>query len=433
MVQNSAVKEFKIMGMSLPYFIVLAIIVIGSSYMGYLPGGMAGIIPYMMIMGAVLRIIGDNIPIVKDYLGGGSMVVLFGSSALVYFGLIPEKIVTQASDFLMGGGFINLALAALIIGSIFGMSRKLLSRAIVLYLPCIFGGLIVALLLVGAVGAVIGYGFKDAILYIGIPIMGGGTSAGAVPLSQMYAGILERDAGEMLSIMTPAVGLGNAVAIIAGGLLNKIGKTKPSLSGNGNLVKSKDVSLAVDKAKADKPVDDLSKFGIGIAVSILFLIVGTFIQKLLFPQIHAYAWMVIVGVLVKISGIIPEDIEESAHLWYMFVVKNFTQLLLVVLGLALIDIGAVFAAISIQYLILVIVTIFGAVIGSGLVGQLVGFYFVESSITAGLCMANMGGSGDIATLGAADRMELMPFAAVSSRLGGSIVLIIAGFLLQFFV
>lgn len=431
--QNSVVKEFRIMGMKLPIFTLLAVVVIGSSYFGYLPGGMAGIIPYMMILGAILRLIGDRIPIVKDYLGGGSMVVLFGSSALVHYGLVPAEISAQAKEFLLGGGFINLALAALIIGSIFGMNRKLLKRAIGLYLPCIFGGLIVSLLLVGTVGAVIGYGFKEAILYVGIPIMGGGTSAGAVPLSQMYGSILEVDSGEMLSIMTPAVGLGNAVAIIMGGLLNKLGKTRPSLSGNGNLVKSKNVELAVDKTKSEKPITDISKFGVGIAFSILFLIVGVVIQKVIFSQIHAYAWMVIVGVIVKISGLVPEDVEEAAHMWYMFIVKNFTQLLLVVLGLALIDIAAVVSAITIKYLILVVVTIVGATIGAGLVGQLVGFYFVESSITAGLCMANMGGSGDIATLGASDRMELMPFAAVSSRLGGSIVLILAGFLLQFFI
>ena len=72
----------------------------------------------------------------------------------------------------------------------------------------------------------------------------------------------------------------------------------------------------------------------------------------------------------------------------------------------------------------------GAIIGSGIVGRLVGFYFVEGSITAGLCMANMGGTGDVAVLSAANRMELMPFAQISSRIGGAFIMILASILLQ---
>ena len=75
-------------------------------------------------------------------------------------------------------------------------------------------------------------------------------------------------------------------------------------------------------------------------------------------------------------------------------------------------------------------TVLGAIIGSALVGRLVGFYPVESAITAGLCMANMGGTGDVAVLSAANRMELMPFAQISSRIGGAFMLILASVLLQ---
>lgn len=73
-------------------------------------------------------------------------------------------------------------------------------------------------------------------------------------------------------------------------------------------------------------------------------------------------------------------------------------------------------------------TVLGAIVGSWVIGKLVGFYPIESAITAGLCMSNMGGSGDIATLGAANRMELMPFAQISSRIGGAIIIVIASIL-----
>lgn len=90
-------------------------------------------------------------------------------------------------------------------------------------------------------------------------------------------------------------------------------------------------------------------------------------------------------------------------------------------------------AASIQNVIVAFMIVLGAIIGSAAMGWLVGFYPIDSAVTAGLCMANRGGNGDLAVLGAAKRMELMAYAQLSSRLGGGIILVIASFLFAFFL
>lgn len=110
--------------------------------------------------------------------------------------------------------------------------------------------------------------------------------------------------------------------------------------------------------------------------------------------------------------------------------KNWTSALLVGIGMSMIDLGAVARAISPMYLLLVLVVVGGVAFGAGLGGKLVGFYSIESAITAGLCTTNMGGTGDIAVLSASKRMELLPFAQISTRICGALILIVASILVQ---
>lgn len=456
---------YKLYGMPWYYFAIFAVIILFLTYVplglkpeefmakSNLPAGMLGMFALMIVLGTIFNEIGEKTPIVRSYLGGGAIVTIFATSALVYFKLLPTSIVeaglnattgavkitgSMQTFFATTGGFLDWYIAALITGSILGMNRKLLAKASARFLPAILGGVIVSLFLAWLVGAVIGYGGVKAMLLIGLPIIGGGMGAGAVPMSQIFESF---DYQGALNVMVPAVAIGNTLAIVCSGLLPKLFK-KEKFNGNGALMKTagdpREYELS-DEELQEREKIDIKNLGVGILVSAAFFCFGIIVNKLallvdpsktFLGNIHAYAWMIIAVAVCKIARLLPNKLEIACHQFFQFMSKNLTAMLLVGIGAVYVTLGDVIKAFSIQYLVLCLVTVVGAIVGAGVVSHFVGFYPVEGAITAGLCMANMGGTGDVACLSAADRMELMPFAQISSRIGGAFILLLSTLLLS---
>ncbi|NCC97506.1 MAG: citrate:sodium symporter, partial [Synergistales bacterium] len=133
-------RSFTIGGMSPILFGVAMALVIAAVAFGKLPKGMIGAFAVMMTLGAIMDVIGSKTPLVNEYLGGAPLVCIFGTAAMVYFGIMPEGTAKIVSDFMKGGGFLDFYIAALICGSILGISSDLLIKAGVRYaIPLIAG------------------------------------------------------------------------------------------------------------------------------------------------------------------------------------------------------------------------------------------------------------------------------------------------------
>lgn len=409
-------SQWRIFGMPLPLFSLIALVMVAAIYLEVLPKGMIGAFLVTMILGELFGFIGDRLPIVKSYLGGGAIFAIFGAAALVYAGALPAGISDNVTTFMKSGGFLNFYIAALITGSILGMDSKILVKVGSRFALPLIAAVLFACLFAVAMGSLLGFSAQDAVVVITLPIMGGGMGAGAVPMSQIYEQLLGQPASYYISILVPALALGNVFAIIIAGLLDGLAKRIPGLSGDGQMMPG------VEITERNTPVD-INKLGIGLLIALTFFTAGNILGA--FVPLHPYALMIILVAIVKISNLMPEFATDAASHWFKFVAKNWTFALLFGIGIAYTDLGQVIDAISITYVLIVFAVVAGAAFGAGLLGKVVGFYPVESAITAGLCMANMGGTGDVAVLSAAKRMQLMPFAQISSRLGGALILLIS--------
>ncbi|SDG81339.1 Na+/citrate or Na+/malate symporter [Vibrio xiamenensis] len=409
-------------------FALSAVVIMVATIENKMPSGLIGALGVMAVVGYILNLVGNKTPIINQYFGGGAIVVIFGSSYIFHSGLIPADTVTTVTTFVKGGGFLSFFIASLVTGSILGMETEVLKKAALKYIPVIFGGVACAFLFAGLVGAILGEGFFNSIMLIALPIMGGGMGAGAVPLVEIMKGSTDMSTEALMSKMVPALAIGNAVAIVMAGLLDKLGNAVPSLTGNGKLMREQLDKPAQEEHDAPASVQAL---GVGALLAITMFLVGTLLSSVI--EMHPYALMILFVAFVKISGVMPRELERAAHAWSTFVVNNLTPALLVGIGVVYTNLDQIVMALTWTNLAMVVATVMGAIVGSALVGRLIGFYPIEAAITGGLCMANMGGTGDVAVLASCKRMSLMPFAQISSRLGGAFMLILATFILELFL
>ena len=416
-------KANTIAGFSIPLYLGILALVVVCMYMDCLPAGLVGGMIALMVLGEGLNFLGNHTPVVKTYLGG-SVICILGAAVIQALGLIPEQTHEILDNFVNKEGFLVFYISALITGSLFNIDRGLLIRATVKLLPTAVISLAVGVILSGLLGMVMGDSFLEGILYIGIPMTSGGMTAGAVPLSAMYSSVLGTDAGQILTRIAPATVLGNCVAIIFGGLANNIGERKPSLTGMGCLVND---GHEVKKQPPMKPTFAL--LCTGLIISMAFYELGALCHHFI-SIVPTYAWMIVAVVIVKGTGILSERLEDAAREWGQFAIHSWTAAALTGIGATLIDLKTILHTITPFYLLSVVLIVGAITLTAGLIGIKMGFYPLESSIAAGMCTTNMGGSGNVAVLSSSKRMELLPFAQIVTRSCGALMLTIGGVLIQ---
>ena len=139
--------------------------------------------------------------------------------------------------------------------------------------------------------------------------------------------------------------------------------------------------------------------------------------------------MVILIIAVKTLRLMPQQLEDAACHWGDFAIKAWTAAALFGIGVTLIDLETISHNMTLYYFLTVLVVelvITGVAAGAG---KLIGFYPLESAV-CGMCSTNMGGSGNVAVLSGAHRMELLPFAQIITRGCGALMLTIGGILVH---
>nr|WP_025681619.1 2-hydroxycarboxylate transporter family protein [Paenibacillus massiliensis] len=421
----SKVLGFKIGVIPLPIYILLGIIIFAAAALGQLPNDMIGGLAVIMIMGVLLSYLGFNLPLLKN-IGGPAILSLMVPSFLVFWNVLNPPIVDSVHTLMKTSNFLYLYIACLVAGSITGMNRQtLISGFIRIFIPMMAGT--AAAVLVGlGVGMMFGYTAHRTLFYIIVPIIGGGVGEGILPLSIAFSQILGGESGSYVAQMIPAAVIGNVFAIIGAGLLKKMADKNPAITGNGVLVKEKN-GQKLGGSSYDSEKIDFPLMGAGLLFACSLFITGSLLSP--FVGIPGPILMIFGAALLKICKLLPYKIEQGAYQLYKFVSGTLTWPLMVGLGILYIPLEDVAALLSVSYVITCASVIAAMIITGYFVGKWVRMYPVEAAIVTG-CRGGLGGTGDVAILSASGRMELMPFAQISTRIGGALTIVAATLLIS---
>ncbi|WAL81935.1 2-hydroxycarboxylate transporter family protein [Pandoraea sp. XJJ-1] len=423
---QSLVSKFTVGGMPLPMFVAIALITGLAAATGRLPPDMIGGFAVLMIAGMLLGQIGGAIPLVK-HIGGPAIFCLFVPSALLGYGLMDAPILTAIKVTMKTANLQYLYIACLVAGSMLGMKRKILIQGFLrMFVPLLIGTL--AAIAAGCLaGLCFGLSPWHTFFYIVMPILGGGIGEGILPLSIGYAEITGQTQGHLIATMVPAALIGNVVAILCAGLLKRFGEKHTQYNGRGTLVRSGEDRALLD-GQSDEPALDLPLMGLGLLLACTLFILGGLLAPI--TGIPGPVLMIVAAAVLKVARVIPAKMETGAYQMYKFMSTNLTFAILVGLGTLFVSWDKLVGAFSTAYFVICAVTVIAMVASGFVVGMWLKMFPVESAIVTA-CHSGLGGTGDVAILSSSDRMGLMPFAQISTRIGGAGMVVIATLLMKF--
>jgi malate:Na+ symporter len=407
------------------YAILLGVIMYFVAAGGKLPSDINLSIAVLAVGGFTCAELGNRLPFIRQ-VGGAAILATFIPSVLVYLHWLPASLVTSVSDFTVSTNFLYLFIAAIIVGSILGMDRHVLLRGFLKIFVPLAAGSVAAALVGTAVGTALGLGARQSLFFIVVPIMAGGVGEGALPLSVGYAAILHASQGELFAQVLPIVMLGSLTAILLAGALDRLGRQFPHLTGTGRLQPAEREDPPTTPAPDKDSHADVPRIAAAVLVAIALYLLGLACE-------HRFGWpaplvMLFLAVLVKLSRAASPPLQAGSFFVFRFFQVAVTYPLLFAIGVAMTPWATLVAAFALPRLATIVATV-ATLIGTGFaVGKWVKLYPIDAAIV-NACHSGQGGTGDVAILSAANRMQLMPFAQIATRIGGAITVTLALLLL----
>jgi len=398
-----------------PLAILILGIAVAFTALGEAPSDLPMNIAVLGLGGFASAEIGRRIPGLRR-LGVAAIIATFLPSYLVYAHLLPAPLAKSITTFTDQSNFLYLFIGSIIVGSILGMDRRILISGFLRIFAPLAAGSLAGFAVGCATGTALGLGFRHTLFKVVAPIMAGGVGEGAIPLSMGYAQISHHAQGDYFAEVLPAVMLGSLTAILLAGGLNFLGRRRPELTGNGQLEPVMEGAPPAEDV-AHTPAPDVQTVGAGaLLVAALFLL-GVLAQKL-------WGWpgpvvMLALAVAVKLGRLVPPALERGAYANYRFFAICTTYPLLFAIGVSKTPWEKLIAAFNAPTLATIGATVLTMVVTGFFVGRWVGLYPIEAAVVTA-CHSGQGGTGDVAILTAAERLELMPFAQIATRIGGAI-------------
>lgn len=407
----------------LPIYLALLALVGGLLALDQLKPDLPIMVAVIGLGGATCAAIGKGLPLLGK-IGGAAIVSAFLPSYLVSLGWVPAGLIAPVTSFTKQSNFIYLFVSAVVVGSIFTMDRNLIIKGFAkIFLPLALGS-VLALVAGAAVGVACGMPLRQVLFFVIVPVMGGGLGEGAIPLSVGYGEILGVDSGKILAQLLPIILLGNLVAITACGALDLLGRRFPALTGNGRLQINEQAAAEPEGTAAEATFDSqivMSVIAAGMCAIGLYL-AGVLLHALF--GLPGPVCMLLLAVLLKLLKAIPPRLEQGARVLFQFFTTCVTYPLLFANSIAVTHWSELAAAFHLGNVLTIVTTVL-VLVGTGfVVARRLGMYPVEAAIVNG-CHSGLGGTGDIAILTAANRMQLLPFAQISTRIGGAITVMAA--------
>lgn len=398
----------------LPLFLLAGGLIALDCLGGKLPSDIVVMVATLAFFGFACGEFGKRLPVLGK-LGAAAICATFIPSALVHYGLLPEVVVESTTKFYKSTNILYLYICCIIVGSIMSMNRTTLIQGFLrIFFPMLCGEIVGMVVGVG-VGTALGLEPFQVFFFIVLPIMAGGVGEGAIPLSIGYAALMHMDQGVALGRVLPMVMLGSLTAIVISGCLNQLGKRFPHLTGEGQLMPNRR-----NETHRETPAEgkmDVTTLASGALLAVLLYMLGMLGQKTI--GLPAPVGMLFLAVLLKLVNGVSPRLQEGSQMVYKFFRTAVTYPILFAVGVAITPWQELVNAFTVTNLLVIISTVTALVATGFLVGKKIGMYPIDVAIVS-CCQSGQGGTGDVAILTSGNRMNLMPFAQIATRIGGAI-------------